>query len=76
MNKQVSSLLTESEDILQSMKVRELFDTVYQWGRAGVRTNHNAPIFQRLLDGIIKEVYSNGKRAGYTEGYSDGKKGV
>lgn len=31
-----------------------LFDTVYEWGRAGVVTNHKAPFYQALVQEMVK----------------------
>ena len=36
-------------------KRKELFDMVYQWGKVGVVTDHNAPAFSDLLNSIVNE---------------------
>lgn len=35
--------------------IKELFDMVYQWGRVGIVTDHEAPAFRSQLDLIVRE---------------------
>jgi len=29
--------------------IKEIFDTVYQWGRIGIKTDHKAPTYRKLF---------------------------
>jgi hypothetical protein len=35
---------------------QELFEVVYQWGRVGVVTDHNAPTYRELLQRAVAEL--------------------
>ena len=36
---------------------KEIFDTIYQWGRVGVVTDENAPTIKKLLDNLEETYY-------------------
>ena len=36
----------------RKMSEKELFDTVYQWGRVGIKTDETSPTFQKLLANV------------------------
>lgn len=33
---------------------KEIFDTVYQWGRVGIIVDENAPTFKRILQKLYE----------------------
>ena len=47
-------------------KYKELFDMVYQWGRAGVKTDETCNAFQDLVIEIEKDAIYDYQRHGET----------
>jgi hypothetical protein len=36
---------------------KEIFDTIYQWGRAGVVVDENSPVIKKMLDDLEETWY-------------------
>ena len=47
-------------------KYKELFDTVYQWGRVGIQTDENCETFQSMIKEIEDEAIFDYRRHGTT----------
>ena len=41
---------------IQNLK-KEIFDTIYQWGRVGVVTDENSPAIKKMLDDLEETWY-------------------
>lgn len=52
---------------------KELFDTVYHWGKVGVIVNENAPTFQKLINAIRIDEANKARTLVWGIGYDNDK---